>query len=100
ITILAMVVLGGLGSIAGSIVGAAILTIFPEVLRSLPDAFQESRYMIFGGAMVVMMIFRPQGFIPSRRRSAELHGEVTEDAVTVAPGETHAGQDAPRDTTP
>ena len=84
ITILAMVVLGGLGSIAGAMIGAAVITVFPEVLRSLPDTFQESRYMIFGAALVVMMIFRPQGIIPSRRRAAELKGEVHE-AVEVTP---------------
>ncbi len=84
ITILAMVVLGGLGSIAGALVGAAVITVFPEVLRSLPDWAQESRYMIFGAALVLMMIFRPQGLIPSRRRSAELKGEVRE-AVAVTP---------------
>jgi branched-chain amino acid transport system permease protein len=75
ITILAMVVLGGIGNIAGAIVGAAVLTVFPEILRSLPDAFQESRFLIFGAAMVIMMIFRPQGILPSRRRAAELKGE-------------------------
>jgi branched-chain amino acid transport system permease protein len=84
ITILAMVVLGGLGSIAGAMVGAAVITVFPEVLRSLPDAFQESRYMIFGAALVIMMIFRPQGIIPSRRRAAELKGDVHE-TVGVTP---------------
>ena len=84
ITILAMVVLGGLGSIAGAMIGAAMITVFPEVLRSLPDWAQESRYMIFGAALVLMMIFRPQGLIPSRRRSAELKGEVR-DVVAVTP---------------
>ena len=88
ITILSMVGLGGLGSIAGAMIGAAVLTVFPEVLRSLPDWAQESRYMIFGAALVIMMIFRPQGLIPSRRRSAELRGEVVESvAVTPVVGE-------------
>jgi branched-chain amino acid transport system permease protein len=96
ITILSMVVLGGLGSIAGAMVGAAVLTVFPEVLRSLPDWAQESRYMIFGGALVVMMIFRPQGLIPSRRRSAELRGEVHE-AVAVTPVVGEGTTDAPKD---
>ncbi|MGH2728311.1 MAG: branched-chain amino acid ABC transporter permease, partial [Actinomycetota bacterium] len=93
ITILAMVVLGGLGSIAGALIGAAVITVFPELLRSLPDSFQESRYMIFGGALVLMMIFRPQGIIPSRRRAAELKGEVHE-AVAVTPVIGEASTDA------
>ena len=94
ITILSMVVLGGLGSIAGALIGAAVITVFPEVLRSLPSAFQESRYMIFGAALVLMMIFRPQGLIPSRRRASELRGEVKEaTAVTPVLGEA-ASEDA------
>jgi branched-chain amino acid transport system permease protein len=87
ITILAMVVLGGLGSIAGALVGAAIITMIPEVLRSLPDQVQDARYLIFGAILVAMMIFRPQGVIPSRRRAAELKGEVQEAGVTAMPGE-------------
>ena len=96
ITILAMVVLGGLGSIAGAMIGAAVITVFPEVLRSLPDWAQESRYMIFGAALVLMMIFRPQGLIPSRRRSAELKGEVRE-AVAVTPVVGEGTTDAPEE---
>ena len=96
ITILAMVVLGGLGSIAGAMIGAAVLTVFPEVLRSLPDWAQESRYMIFGAALVIMMIFRPQGLIPSRRRSAELKGEVHE-SVAVTPVVGEGTTDVPED---
>ncbi|MGH2795152.1 MAG: branched-chain amino acid ABC transporter permease [Actinomycetota bacterium] len=87
ITILAMVVLGGLGSIAGALVGAAIIQMIPEVLRSLPDEVQDARFLIFGAILVAMMIFRPQGVIPSRRRAAELKGEVQEAGVTAMPGE-------------
>ena len=87
ITILAMVVLGGLGSIAGALVGAAIITMIPEVLRSLPDQVQDARYLIFGAILVAMMIFRPQGVIPSRRRTAELKGEVQEVGVPGLLGE-------------
>ena len=96
ITILAMVVLGGLGSIAGALIGAAVITVFPEILRSLPDWAQESRFMIFGAALVVMMIFRPQGIIPSRRRTAELKGEVHE-AVAVTPVFGEGTTDAPKE---
>ena len=62
--ILSMVVLGGMGSISGVIVAALVLTLAPEYLR----AFSEYRMLIFGALMVVMMIFRPQGLIPSRKR--------------------------------
>lgn len=58
VTILAMVVLGGLGSLAGSVIGATILTLIPEVLRFISDY----RMLIFGALMVIMMIYKPEGF--------------------------------------
>ncbi|HEX9312282.1 MAG TPA: branched-chain amino acid ABC transporter permease [Actinomycetota bacterium] len=78
VIILAMVVLGGMGGIAGPIVGAALLVFLPERFRVVGDA----RFMLFGLALVVVMILRPQGLIPSRRRAAELKGgEVRETTV-------------------
>lgn len=71
IFVLAMVVLGGMGSIPGVILGAIILITLPEVLRE----FANYRMLIFGAALVVMMIFRPQGIIGSQRRKVELHPE-------------------------
>ena len=53
-----MVVLGGLGSLAGSVIGAVVLTLIPELLRSISDY----RMLIFGALMVAMMIFKPEGF--------------------------------------
>ncbi|EFG86834.1 amino acid or sugar ABC transport system, permease protein [Clostridium carboxidivorans P7] len=55
--ILSMVVIGGLGSIKGSIIGAVILSIAPELLRGLKDY----RILIYGLLMVIMMRYRPQG---------------------------------------
>lgn len=55
--ILSMVVIGGLGSIRGSIIGALILSIAPELLRGLKDY----RILIYGLLMVIMMRYRPQG---------------------------------------
>jgi branched-chain amino acid transport system permease protein len=77
VTILAMVVLGGMGSFAGPIVGAALVIFLPERFRSLGDA----RLMVFGLVLVVVMILRPQGLIPSRRRAAELKGDVRDETV-------------------
>ncbi len=68
ITILAMIVLGGMGSIAGPILGAAIVIYLPEVFRQVGDA----RLLLFGLALVVMMILRPEGILASRKRAAEL----------------------------
>ena len=62
--ILSIVVLGGMGSIVGVIIGAFILILLPEYLR----AFSEYRMLLFGLIMVVMMIFRPQGIVVGVRR--------------------------------
>ncbi len=68
ILFVAAVVLGGSGNMAGAIVGAAVVGYLPERFRS----FQQTRYLWFGAALVVMMIFRPQGLLPARRRQAEM----------------------------
>lgn len=68
VIVLSMVVLGGMGSIPGVILGAALLIILPEVLRG----FQDYRMLAFGSAMVLMMVFRPQGLIGNPRRKIEL----------------------------
>ncbi len=65
----AMVVLGGLGSIRGSIVGAAILFILPQVLRDKIPAIQDYRLLIFGAVMAALMIVRPEGLFGARRRA-------------------------------
>jgi len=61
--ILAIVVLGGLGSTLGVIIAAIVLTLLPEVLRN----FAEYRMLIFGALMVVMMLWRPRGLVRIRR---------------------------------
>ncbi|OQY33810.1 MAG: branched-chain amino acid ABC transporter permease [Spirochaetaceae bacterium 4572_59] len=65
IVILCVVVIGGMGSIPGVIVGALIFILTPEYLR----AFSEYRMLIFGLALVIMMIFRPGGIIPKIRKT-------------------------------
>ncbi|SCK29163.1 ABC transporter ATP-binding protein [Vogesella sp. LIG4] len=83
IMILAMVVLGGMGHIPGVILGAVVLTIAPEILRDVIGPLQmhtfgkmivdpeNARMLLFGLAMVVMMLTRPEGMWPSKRRQAE-----------------------------
>jgi len=68
ILFLAAVVLGGAGNIPGVILGAILVAYLPERFRVLG----ASRVFWYGVAFVVMMIFRPQGIFPSRRRAAEL----------------------------
>lgn len=70
ILVLTMVIFGGMGSIAGVVLGAAVLQWLPQILRGYVPA--EDRFIYFGALLVVMMIFRPQGILPSRRRSREI----------------------------
>lgn len=66
--ILAIVVLGGMGSQLGVILAAIVMTILPELARE----FQEYRMLLFGLLMVLMMRWRPQGLLPSKRPHMEL----------------------------
>ena len=59
IQILSMVVLGGMGSIPGAIVGAIVLVVSPELLRSL----QDYRMVMYGAVLIIMMLLRPQGIL-------------------------------------
>ncbi|MCA1784412.1 MAG: branched-chain amino acid ABC transporter permease [Desulfobacteraceae bacterium] len=71
--VLCMVVLGGMGSIPGIMLGVAALIVLPEVFRE----FESYRMLIFGSTMVIMMLFRPAGLIPAKRmgtRSDEREG--------------------------
>lgn len=63
--ILCIVVLGGMGSIVGVIIGALVLILLPEYLR----AFSDYRMLVFGAVLVIMMVFRPQGIISNIRRT-------------------------------
>lgn len=65
--ILSIIVLGGMGSILGVVIGAFILILAPEYLR----AFSDYRMLLFGIIMVMMMVFRPQGIITGTRRTYE-----------------------------
>jgi branched-chain amino acid transport system permease protein len=84
VMVLAMVVLGGMGNIWGVIVGALLLSFVPELLRHTVDPLQRSlfghlivepevvRMLLFGLALMLMMLFRPAGLWPSRVRRREL----------------------------
>lgn len=70
ITILLMVIFGGMGSITGSIIGAVVLVVFPEILRflGLPSSIAaQMRQMIYGLLLVILMIWRPQGLLGKYR---------------------------------
>lgn len=82
VILFSMVVLGGMGSIPGVIVAAGALMVLPELFRN----FLEYRMLIFGAAMVLMMIFRPQGLWPSRRWARELAEDPAPGASGGPPG--------------
>jgi len=83
--VVCIVVLGGMGSIPGVIVGALVIRGVPELIQGLAvsgvikmsgeaiSAISNYRFLVFGLLMVVMMAVRPQGMIPSSRRARELH---------------------------
>jgi branched-chain amino acid transport system permease protein len=107
IGVLAMVILGGMGSIPGAVLGATVVTVLNlQVLKGfslwlnelknagvtilgfnlqqLPTQFEPAKYerMIFGLILVLMMIYRPQGIFPARRRERELASAPANVAAT------------------
>ena len=99
VAVLSMLVLGGMGNIPGVILGSIVISsldrlILPQLTNFLHDVvapvfagsaglhgffstidLANSRFMIYGVILVVMMLFRPEGLLPSRQRAAELHAE-------------------------
>jgi branched-chain amino acid transport system permease protein len=87
-TVLCILIVGGMGSIRGVLVGAAIVMGFDILLKKVTEAAQQAglasstnvfltptnwKYLIFGLALVLMMRFRPEGILPSTRIQEELH---------------------------
>jgi branched-chain amino acid transport system permease protein len=87
ILLVAAVVLGGMGTVRGALLGSMALFIIPEKLR----AFQDKRLLLFGIALILMMRLRPEGMAPSRRRQRELR----EEAPAGVPGSTGAPPGSP-----
>jgi branched-chain amino acid transport system permease protein len=69
IEIIIMIVLGGMGSITGSVLGAIVITILPELLRKLPGDLYSYRLVIYSLLLIVIMLTRPQGVMGSREFS-------------------------------
>jgi len=86
VMVLSMVVLGGMGNIWGVVLGAILLSFVPEILRFTVEPVQRAlfgrmllepeviRMLLFGLALVAMMLFRPAGILPSALRKRELEG--------------------------
>ena len=77
--LLAAIVLGGMGTVVGVLVGATLLKLLPEKLRFV----SEYRLLAFGLLLILMMRFRPEGLIPSQRRQLEFHEEDQELAERI-----------------
>ena len=87
IMVVSMVVLGGMGNVWGVILGALLLSFVPEILRWTVEPLQDAlfgrqliapeviRMLIFGLALVLVMLFRPAGLLPSAVRKRELMGQ-------------------------
>jgi len=70
LNVLSLIIVGGMGSIPGVIVGAFILVGMPELLRE----FTEYRFLMYGILLIIMMLFKPEGFLPDVTRRRELRG--------------------------
>jgi len=86
INVLSLIIIGGMGSIPGVVVGALVLMGLPELLRE----FAEFRYLVYGALLVVMMLTRPEGLWPDARRRLELHEEELAEELAVAKVQTEA----------
>lgn len=76
ITVLILIIVGGIGSLPGVVVGALALVGLPNLLRE----FETFQVLIFGFLLIVMMLVRPEGLVPSKRTYRELHeSEMTQD---------------------
>ncbi|MFF4208405.1 branched-chain amino acid ABC transporter permease [Streptomyces sp. NPDC001796] len=80
--LLAAVVLGGMGTISGPLIGAALLFLIPNKLQFLGDY----QLFAFGLALILLMRFRPEGLIPNRRRQLEFHEEAEAPTVLSTTG--------------
>jgi branched-chain amino acid transport system permease protein len=78
IDVLSLIIIGGIGSIEGVVLGSIALIGLPEILRTV----NEYRIVAFGALLVLMMILRPEGLLPSARRQRELRGEELTEPMT------------------
>jgi branched-chain amino acid transport system permease protein len=92
INVAAIIIIGGMGSLPGVVVGALFLIGIPELFRE----FAEYRFLFYGIALIAMMRFRPEGLIPSRTRALELHHvDADESAEPAIPPTSFAGKAVP-----
>ncbi len=83
INIICVIIVGGMGSIPGVIVGAIALVGLPELLRE----FAEYRLLVYGAALVIMMLLRPEGLWPEVVHRREFHEEELAESEPTGTGE-------------
>ncbi len=79
INVVCIVIIGGIGSLPGVVVGAAVLMGLPELLRE----FAEYRMFVYGAALVTVMLMRPEGLLPEARHKMEFHAKDAAGTETV-----------------
>lgn len=97
--IIIMIVLGGMGSLTGAVLGAIVITIMPELLRQMPGDFSRYRLVVYSALLIVIMLTRPQGLLGTRefsfswlkRRSRAPEGGKTVGAAGTPIAEQSAG---------
>jgi len=85
INVLSLIIVGGIGSIPGVILGALVLVGLPELLSE----FNQYRLLIYGAVLVAMMILRPEGLWPSPIRKRELHAAADDSEIAAREGPMH-----------
>jgi branched-chain amino acid transport system permease protein len=88
INVLCLIIVGGIGSLPGVIVGAVFLIGLPELLRE----FAEYRYLMYGALLIVMMLARPEGIWPSAIHRRELHADELAAVPATATGGPALGE--------
>jgi branched-chain amino acid transport system permease protein len=88
INVLCLIIVGGIGSLPGVVVGAIFLIGLPELLRE----FAEYRYLMYGALLIVMMLLRPEGLWPSAVHRRELHADELGTTAGQAPGGPALGE--------
>lgn len=88
ILVLCSVVIGGLGSISGAVLGAVLVSTLPEIVRSASNGtavfgfdIETGRIAVFGLALIIVMIYRPGGLLAAKRRRTELSDTLSAEAV-------------------
>jgi branched-chain amino acid transport system permease protein len=87
INVVSLIIVGGMGSIPGVVVGAIFLIGVPELFRE----FSEYRFLFYGMALIAMMLYRPEGLLPSRIVRRELHGPGSAEPEALPVGSAPGG---------